>query len=374
MAVSFSLGKQKSNCDDLHSIVTETFIELQAEQLTFHYPICFVRIVYYNSSLKKLKEVISYVDNQPRFSQREIAYLRSEAWLTDFPHVWNVHEFQLAQFRESFSYICPIGYRNQKPEYIQIITHTSLSEKSRHYVKNAAQMLSKYIDICSDNLQQKSKTEILEQVLHKVAHQLRNNIALVKLYAHNLFLGLQDNSWREQAAIICESVNDLDTNLTNIISCGQESNLKIIPQDLRSLVDESIKYFQPLINQKQLEVNIPDTSATLPLDKSQMKQVFDNLLSNAIHFSPNCGVITFSWQVFHEELLIKISDQGSGISQEDMQKIFTPFYSRRPSGTGLGLTIAQKIVLDHCGNLWAHNLPGGGAQFCLILPTKKKSY
>jgi signal transduction histidine kinase len=373
MIVSFSLEKQKSNCDDLHAPVTKTFVGLQAEQLTFHAPICFVRIIYYDLFLKTLQEIIEYADNQPRFSQREIAYLRSEAWLTDFPHVWNVKEFQLAEFPESFSYICPIGYRNQKPEYIQIIAHTPMTEKSQHYVKNAAQMLSKYIDTCSDNLQQKSKTEILEHVLQKVGHQLRNNIALVKLYAHNLFLGLQDNSWREQAAIICESVNDLDTNLTDIISCGQESNLKIIPQDLRSLVDESLKYFQPLINQKQLKVHIPDTSATLPLDKLQMKQVFDNLLSNAIHFSPDCGAITFSWQVFHEEILIKISDQGSGISPLDMQKIFTPFYSRRPGGTGLGLTIAKKIVLDHCGTLWAHNLPSGGAQFSLILPTKKKS-
>ncbi|MBW4595360.1 MAG: HAMP domain-containing histidine kinase [Brasilonema angustatum HA4187-MV1] len=372
MNISFSPKKQKSNCHDLHAFDTETFIGLQAEQLTFHEPICFVRIFYYNPSLKAFKERIEYADNQPSFSQQEIAYLRSEAWLTDFPHVWNVHEFQLALFPKYFSYICPIRYTNQKPEYVQIITHTPLAEKSRYYVTNAAQMLSKHIDVCSDNLQQKSKTEILEQVLHKVGHQLRNNIALVKLYAHNLFLGLKDNSWREQATIICESVNDLDTNLTDIISCGQQSNLKIIPQDLRSIVDESIKYLQPLINQKQLKVNIPDTSATLPLDKLQMKQVFDNLLSNAIHFSPNSGIITFSWQVFYDEVLIKISDQGLGISLLDMQKIFTPFYSRRPGGTGLGLTIAKKIVLDHCGNLWADSLSAGGAQFCLILPTKKK--
>ncbi|MBW4599457.1 MAG: HAMP domain-containing histidine kinase [Calothrix sp. FI2-JRJ7] len=372
MTISFSLEKQKSNCDELDTLVTETFIGLQAEQLTFHDPICFVRIVYYNLSLKAHQDRIRYADNQPSFSQREIAYLQSETWLTDFPHVGDVHEFQLTEFSEYFSYICPIGYRNQKPEYIQVITHTPLSEKSRHYVKNAAQMLNQYIDICSDNLQQKSKTQILEHLLHKVGHQLRNNIALVKLYAHNLFLGLQDNSWQEQAAIICESLNDLDTNLTDIISCGQESNLRIIPQDLRSLVDESLKYFQPLIKEKQLKVNIPDTSTTLPLDKLQMKQVFDNLLSNAIHFSPNYGIITFNWQVFHEEVLINISDQGSGISPIDMQKIFTPFYSRRPGGTGLGLSIAKKIVLDHCGNLWAHNLPRGGAQFSLILPTKKK--
>ncbi|MHC5729723.1 MAG: sensor histidine kinase, partial [Nostoc sp.] len=127
MTVSFSLEKQKSTCDDSRALVTETFIALQAGQLTFHSPIYFVRIVYYDQLLKKLQETIAYADEQPRFSQQEIAYLRSEAWLTDFPNVWNVHEFKLIQFPESFSYICPIGYTNQKPEYIQVITHVPLS-------------------------------------------------------------------------------------------------------------------------------------------------------------------------------------------------------------------------------------------------------
>ncbi|BDA66033.1 histidine kinase [Calothrix sp. PCC 7716] len=350
----------------------EGFIKLQAEQLTSHYPIYFIRIFYYDLVSKTYQEVLKYAEEQPRLSQREIAYLRSETWLTDFPDIWHVHEFNVNL--EYFGYVCPIGYKNQKPEYIQILSHQPLPLNFRKYVKNAAMSLTQYLDINSENLQQKSKIELLEHVLHKVGHQLRNYLALIKLYAHNLFLGLQDSSWQEQAQVICESVDDLDANLTDIISCGQQTILRVTPQDLKSLVDESIKSFLPLINQKKLKVNIPESSATLPLDKLQMKQVFDNLLSNAIHFSPKEGAITISWQIFNSEALIKISDQGQGISQEDMQKIFNPFYSRRQGGTGLGLTIAKKIVLDHSGNLWAHSLPGGGAQFSLILPTKVQNY
>jgi signal transduction histidine kinase len=350
----------------------EGFVELQAEQLTSHYPVCFVRIFYYDLVSKRHQEVVQYAEEQSHFSQREIAYLRSETWLTDFPHVWDVQEIDLNL--EYFGYICPIGYKNHKLEYIQIISLQPLSVKFKNYVRNAAISLSRYLDMNSENLQQKSKIQLLEHVLHKVSHQLRNYLALIKLYACNLFLSLQDSSWQEQARVICESVDDLDANLTDIISCGQQTILRITPQDLKSLVDESIKSFLPLINQKKLKVNLPETSATLPLDKLQMKQVFDNLLSNAIHFSPNSGTITFSWQIFHEEVLIKISDQGQGISQEDIQKIFNPFYSRRQNGTGLGLTIAKKIVLDHSGNLWAQNLPRGGTQFSMILPTKVKKY
>ena len=99
-----------------------------------------------------------------------------------------------------------------------------------------------------------------------------------------------------------------------------------------------------------------------------MQQVFDNLLSNAVHFSPQSGTIACSWQIFQGEVLISISDEGAGLSPEDLYKIFNPFYSRREGGTGLGLTISKKIVLGHHGSLWAQNVKSGGARFSMILP------
>jgi signal transduction histidine kinase len=92
------------------------------------------------------------------------------------------------------------------------------------------------------------------------------------------------------------------------------------------------------------------------------------LLSNAVYFSPISGTISCHWQIFEQEILINISDEGSGLSPDDLQKIFSPFYSRRSGGTGLGLTIAKKIVLEHQGKLWAQNSRAGGARFSLILP------
>jgi signal transduction histidine kinase len=115
-------------------------------------------------------------------------------------------------------------------------------------------------------------------------------------------------------------------------------------------------------------MSYPDTAFTVAVDRSQIKQVFDNLLSNAVHFSPFGGTVTCQWQIFRHEVLFEISDQGPGLSEEDLKQAFTAFYSRRPGGTGLGLAIAKKIILDHHGNLWVQNLPGGGAQFSFTLP------
>ncbi len=229
-------------------------------------------------------------------------------------------------------------------------------------------LLGKYIDIYLGYGRQKTEIQLLEDILHRVGHQLRNSLGLIGLYAHNLCLGLKENPWQEQATIISKSIEDLDINLTELIDCGQSVKLRVAPQDLRNLVLESITHLQPLINEKNLQINLPDTSTTLKIDRLQMKQVFDNILSNAVHFSPNFGIINCSWQIFQEEVLIKISDQGPGLSPEDLQKIFTPFYSRRRGGTGLGLTIAKKIILDHQGSIWGQILAERGAQFSVILP------
>ena len=324
MTLGFYVQKLENGSNYLNSSDIQSYCQLESEQLTSQYPIFFARIVYHDYLLKNHQEVINYGQDQAAFSQKTLAYLRSEAWLTDFPPALTLHEFKLKDF-SSISYICPLAYRNQKPEYIQIITHKPLSESLQLYVKRSAMLLSKYADIYLDYGRQKTEIQLLEDILHRIGHQLRNSLGLIGLYTHNLCLGLEDSPWQEQATIIGESIQDLDTNLNELIDCGQSAKLRVKLQDLRSLVVESIKNLQPLINQKQLKILIPDTSTILKIDKLQMKQVFDNILSNAVHFSPNSGTITCSWQVFQDEVLIKISDQGPGLSQRIYKKYLPHF-------------------------------------------------
>ncbi|GAA6616012.1 HAMP domain-containing sensor histidine kinase [Scytonema sp. NUACC26] len=347
----------------------QSFCQVQIEQLTIQSPIVFARIVYYDPISKTHQEVINYARSQPSFSHNTLAYLKSEEWLLELPPVLTLHEVNL--FFAANSYICTIGYRNQQPEYIQILTEATLPVSLQNYVKQCAILLNNYLDLYWECEQHKSEIQLLEQIIQRAGHQLRNNLGLIGLYAQNLYLGLKNDFWQEQASIICESIQELDNNLTELIYCGQSTKLRVSLQDLRTLVLDSVKGLQPLINQKHLQICLPNSSNFLEIDYLQMKQVFENLLSNAVYFSPQYGTITCSWQVFQSEVLIKISDQGSGLSQQDLQKIFTPFYSRRAGGTGLGLTIAKKIILDHQGSIWGQNLPTGGAQFSLILPRNK---
>ena len=369
MVVDISFQKHKNrHFSSIFGI--KQYCSLYAKQLTYHYPVYYVRIVYHDVSLKKHQEVIEQVEDKPATSAQDLVYLTSESWMENLPHVFEVKEFKLKELSDYFCYLCVTGYKNHQPEYIQIITKERICKNLQDQLEDYAKILSQYSEIYSENFYQKSKIQLLEHILHKAGHQLRNSLSLIGLYARNLYLRLPDNHYRQEAKVIDENVTKLDFSLTEILSCGQGVTLNIVSQDLRAIVAESIKSFQPIINQKHLQIYIPETSTMLLLDKSQIQQVFDNLVSNAIHFSPDFGKIFISWQIFQEEILIKIRDQGPGISSIDIQKIFNPFYSRRDGGTGLGLTIAKKIVLDHSGNLWVQNSPEGGAIFSVILPRK----
>jgi signal transduction histidine kinase len=364
------MPQEEISCQTMTASHIQKFCQLQSEQLTNQYPILLARIVYYDCYFQTHKEVINYANNQLQLSPEFLKYLRSESWLINFLPVGQIYELKIPDIH-LFSYIFPIGYRNQKPEYIQIIAEKALAKNVQEYIKKSAILLSNYADIYLDHARQKTEVRLLEHLLHRIGHQLRGYLSLIGLYANNLCFGLKDHPRYEEANIICQNIEDIDTNLTALIHCGQSEKLRVTSQDLRNLVIECIKSLQPLLNEKKVKISIPETSATLLIDYLQIKQVFNNILSNAIYFSPESGIITCTWQIFQEEVLIKISDQGKGLSPEDMQKIFTPFYTRRPGGTGLGLTIAKKIILDHNGNLWAQSASQDGAQFCIILSRSK---
>ncbi len=261
----------------------QSFCQLKIEHLIADQPIFWARIVYYDPLLSAHQVVSSYAQDQPHFSEETLAYLNSQEWLIDFPPAFTLNEVSLTPFASS-CYICPFGYKKQKPEYILVFAHEPLALTWQQNMKQSAMLLSKYLDIYSECECQQAEIRLLEHVVQRVGHQLRNPLALINLYAENLYLGLPSGSWQEQAAIIRETVQNLDTNLTELIYCGQGTKLRVAHQELRALVAESIQGLKPLIDQKQLQIRYPDTSTILAIDRWQMKQVFDNLLSNAVHF------------------------------------------------------------------------------------------
>lgn len=328
--------------------------------------ILWTRIVYHDPIQNSRQAVQSPA--QLSVPQALLDYLKSEDWLFDFPLVLTLTEINLDRTTHLKSYICPIGYRNHAPEYLLVLTQDPLAIGWQDSMIQSMRSLIQSSELFLNYHRQQSQIELLEHIIQRVGHQLRNPLGLIALYAETLCREQSTAPKYEYAIVIRETVQGLLSHLTELIYCGKSSQIKMRLCDVRSLVVESLRTLQPLIDQKHIQVLYPESSLLMSFDQTQMKQVFDNLLSNAVYFSPECSTVMLEWAVFQGEVLIQISDQGTGLSPEDLQKVFNPFYSRRSGGTGLGLTIAKKVISDHQGSIWAQNNPQGGARFSFTLP------
>ncbi len=397
----------------------ESVCRKQIEQLMGYLPLVGAWIVYPNFEEGQPRRWVGQVrGDRPEFNEAELSYLKSEVWLP--------HELPVARLSQLNTYsvyplpswadegstatfpkinsnsgglleylppgmvphcYChgsadePVDAQNhqfskQAPIHSCLLLWPaqSLSPLQIEFVEQQMQMLHYYLQGLVASNRPYEELEFLRQSRHKAEHQLRNSLALISLYAETLCMGLPTGSFQEQATVIRESVSELSANLTQLLNCGKPAQ-KLPEQrhDLCQIVEETLKFMQPRLQAKDITVEASETSVMLPIDRWQIKQVFENLLNNAIAFSPLGSRITCEWRVFYQEVLVSLSDRGPGLSREDLQEAFTPFYTRRPGGTGLGLPIAKKIILDHQGSIWVQNHPDGGALFSFTLPRHPES-
>lgn len=401
------------------SLAIESVCRKQIEQIIGYLPLVGAWIVYPNFEEGQPRRWVGEVrSDRPEFNEEELSYLTSEVWLPDeLPsarlsqlnayYVYPLSPWPDGDSTASFSKInsdlgglsepLPPGivprcnchgsadelvdaqnhpFSKQVPvhSYLLLWPAQSFSPLEIEFVEQQMQMLHYYFQGVVTSKRQSEELESLRQSRHKAEHQLRNSLALISLYAETLCLGLPTGPFQEQATVIRESVSELSANLTTLLTCGKP--VHELPQqrhDLRQIVEETLKFMQPRLQEKNIKVEASKTSVMLPLDRWQIKQVFENLLNNAIAFSPSGSQITCEWRVFYNEVLVSLCDRGPGLSREDLQEAFTPFYTRRPGGTGLGLPIAKKIILDHQGSIWVQNHPDGGALFSFTLPRYPES-
>jgi len=152
---------------------------------------------------------------------------------------------------------------------------------------------------------------------------------------------------------------------------------------IENIIDDALQSAYSVANEKGIIINrdIPATLPEVDVDGERLGQLMTNLLSNAVKFSNGGSEINVRAEVKDDELLVRVTDHGVGIAQEDMPHLFDRFYqvdgstTRAASGTGLGLYISKQIVEAHGGNIWVESELGKGSTFCFTIPkllTKKQ--
>ncbi|MGA3093965.1 MAG: ATP-binding protein, partial [Dehalococcoidales bacterium] len=219
-----------------------------------------------------------------------------------------------------------------------------------------------------------------QEFVANVSHELRTPLAGIKAIVEILQDGALED--RKVAGDFLNRVDIEVDKLTQMVSELMELsrietgrvNLELKPTDLNLLLQESVMRFSPQAERQKLGMvtQLDDALPQVQADSARLMQVINNILHNAIKFTPAGGRIAVSSHREKDRVVVTIADTGIGISEADLPHIFERFYkvdrSRASQGTGLGLAIAKHIVLAHGGQIWAESEPGKGAVFSFSLP------
>jgi two-component system OmpR family sensor kinase/two-component system sensor histidine kinase BaeS len=212
-----------------------------------------------------------------------------------------------------------------------------------------------------------------------IAHELRTPLSVQRAHLEALQDGIYDlesgnlDPIVEQNYLLNRLVEDL--RLLALADAGQLDLLRTMV-DLPALIEGVLIRFEPQAASQQVRINFSQDGLIPPisLDSQRIEQVLNNLLSNALRFSPPEGQVNLRLHATLQDIFLEVHDGGSGIPDDALPHIFERFYrsdnsrSRADGGTGLGLSIARKLTQAHDGDLTAANHPGGGAVFTLRLP------
>ena len=226
------------------------------------------------------------------------------------------------------------------------------------------------------------KTQEMQSVfISTVHHELRTPIAIIKGYASTL--GRDDVEWdsqviRENVAIIedeADRLTDLVEDLLTAskIQAARELQLNIADTDLRSIAARSVARLESQ-TKHLIVLSFADNFPLIPGDEIRLRQVIENLLTNAIKYSPEDTTITIGGRFTEKSATVFVRDQGAGIAKDEIDKVFERFYrvddqlTRRTQGTGLGLYLAKAIVEAHGGEISVKSQVGSGSTFYFTLP------
>lgn len=268
----------------------------------------------------------------------------------------------------------------------EMILHASFT-----LIKRVTGFVSGAVCVLHDVTEQIKNEDEQRQFVSNVSHELRTPLTSVRAYIE----ALNEGAWKDpeiapqflqvtqdETERMIRMVNDLLVlsrmdrgttklelewvNFTDFVSHLLNRFDMIVEHDQGEAQSESKRYV--------IKRDLGNQALWIEIDTDQMMRVIDNIMNNAIKYSPDGGTITIRLQQRQNQVLLSIADQGLGIPRKDLSKIFDRFYradkarSRAQGGTGLGLAIAKEIVNAHGGKIWADSREGHGSTFYISLP------
>ena len=275
-----------------------------------------------------------------------------------------------------------IDSQDENGEYLSLRVRFAL-------IRRESGFISGLVAVLHDTTEQDKEERERRLFVSNVSHELRTPLTSVKSYLE----ALDDGALSEPVAPDFVKVSLNETNrmmrmVTDLLSLSridnETSQLDIELTNFTAFITFILNRFDKIKSQSQEDTKkyelireYPITPIWVEIDTDKMTQVIDNILNNAIKYSPDGGKIKVGMKTTDAQLIISISDEGLGIPKKDLPRIFDRFSrvdkarSRAQGGTGLGLAIAKEIIKQHKGFIWAKSEYGKGSTFTIVLPYDK---
>ena len=206
-----------------------------------------------------------------------------------------------------------------------------------------------------------------------LAHEIRNPLAGIKGYSQLLQEQVQESQHAAYLELIVTETLRLEELVSALMAYSRQEQAPPEPVDLSTLLGHCLAIILPEADACRV---IPHS--TLPEgivvsgNRNSLEQVILNIFKNALQAMPDGGQLTIEAYRSPKTVVVTIADTGPGIRPEDRERIFEPFHTTKPRGTGLGLAVCRKIVAEHGGTITVGGEPGTGANFTITLPLKGK--
>ncbi|QLB51934.1 cell wall metabolism sensor histidine kinase VicK [Streptococcus sanguinis] len=270
-----------------------------------------------------------------------------------------------------------IDSQDENGEYLSLRVRFAL-------VRRESGFISGLVAVLHDTTEQDKEERERRLFVSNVSHELRTPLTSVKSYLEALDEGaLSEPVAPDFVKVSLNETNRMMRMVTDLLSLSridnETSHLEVELTNFTAFITFILNRFDKIKNQdetKKYEIirDYPITPIWVEIDTDKLTQVIDNIMNNAIKYSPDGGTITVSIKTTDEQLILSIADEGLGIPKQDLPKIFDRFYrvdkarSRAQGGTGLGLAIAKEIIKQHQGFIWAKSEYGVGSTFTIVLP------
>ena len=254
-------------------------------------------------------------------------------------------------------------------------------------VRRESGFISGLVAVLHDTTEQEKEERERRLFVSNVSHELRTPLTSVKSYLEALDEGaLSEPVAPDFIKVSLDETNRMMRMVTDLLYLSRIDNatsyLDVELINFTAFITFILNRFDKMRGpdeEKKYELvrDYPITSVWIEIDTDKMTQVIDNILNNAIKYSPDGGKITVTMKTTDDQMILSISDQGLGIPKQDLPRIFDRFYrvdrarSRAQGGTGLGLSIAKEIIKQHNGFIWAKSEYGKGSTFTIVLPYDK---